>query len=155
MTTRVLMVCLGNICRSPMAQGALELAAARAGLDVAVDSAGIGGWHTGDAPDPRAIAAASRRGASILGQRARQVSPEDFHAFDLILGMEPRHLRSLEDVAPRTAIARLGLLLDYAPDLRATGVPDPYYDGPEAFDRALDLIEAGVEGLIAEIAPRG
>lgn len=142
------MVCLGNICRSPMAQGALEAHAARAGLALHVDSAGIGGWHAGAAPDPRAVAAAAARGFTIGGQRARRVATEDFHRFDRICAMDADILAALRRLRPADAGARLSLLLDHAPGLQGHPVPDPYYDGPEAFEDALRLIERGVAGLV-------
>ena len=147
---RILMVCLGNICRSPMAQGVLEARAAAAGLAVAVDSAGVGGWHQGEGPDPRAAAAAARRGYAIADQRARQVRGGDFDAFDVILGMDESNLAALERARPEAARARLALLLDHAPGAERE-IPDPYYGGADGFDRVLDLIEAGVDGLIAAL----
>ena len=148
---RVLMVCLGNICRSPMAQGALEAAARAGGLAVRVDSAGVMGWHEGAAPDARAMAAASRRGLDITGQRARAVVAQDFHACDLVLAMDARVHDALRAQRPPAARASLGLLLDYAPHLGRRDVPDPYYGGADAFDRALDLIEHGVAGLVPHL----
>lgn len=152
---RVLMVCLGNICRSPMAQGALEKAARAEGLAVAVDSAGVAGWHAGAPPDPRAVAAAAARGCAIAAQRARAVRPQDFHGFDLLLAMDAAVLEDLRRQRPPDAQAALGLLLDHAPDPCREGegrdVPDPYYEGAEAFERALDLIERGVAGLIPHL----
>lgn len=144
---RILMVCLGNICRSPMAQGALEHAAATAGLPVHVDSAGTSGWHMGDAPDPRSVAAAARRGYDIAGQRARGVMAQDFADFDLMLAMDAANLAALRRRAPADPRARIRRLL---PDM---DVPDPYYDGPAAFDQALDLIERGVAELLRELSP--
>ncbi|MGF1660228.1 MAG: low molecular weight protein-tyrosine-phosphatase [Rubrimonas sp.] len=143
----VLMVCLGNICRSPMAQGALEAEAARLGLDLHVESAGTGAWHLGAAPDPRAIAAAGARGCDIAGQRARQVAEEDFRRFDVICAMDADNLAALRHLRPSDATARLSLLLDHAAGLEGEPVPDPYYDGPAAFEEALRLIELGVAGL--------
>ena len=147
----VLMVCLGNICRSPMAQGALEAAARAGGLAVRVDSAGVMGWHEGAAPDARAMAAASRRGLDITGQRARAVVAQDFHACDLVLAMDARVHDALRAQRPPAARASLGLLLDYAPHLGRRDVPDPYYGGADAFDHALDLIEHGVAGLVPHL----
>jgi protein-tyrosine phosphatase len=141
------MVCLGNICRSPMAQGVLEHAAAARSLKLHVDSAGTSGWHMGDGPDPRAIDAAARRGYAIAGQRARGVTVEDFTAFDLMLAMDAANLTALRRRAPADATARIRRLL---PDL---DVPDPYYDGPAQFDEALDLIERGVAEVLRELAP--
>jgi protein-tyrosine phosphatase len=146
--TRILMVCLGNICRSPMAQGVMERQAAAAGLGVEVDSAGVGGWHEGEGPDRRAVAAARARGLDISAQRARQVRGGDFERFDLILAMDESNLAALERARPASARARLALLLDHAEGPERE-VPDPYYGGAQGFDRVLDLIEAGVAGVLA------
>lgn len=146
---RVLMVCLGNICRSPMAQGVMEARAAAAGLAVTVDSAGISGWHDGSPPDPRAVAAAARRGIDIAGQRARRVVPADYDRFALFCAMDRRILDSLRQRQPPGSAAQLALLMDFAPGSAGRSVPDPYYDGDEAFDAVLDLIEAAVDGLLA------
>jgi Protein-tyrosine-phosphatase len=147
------MVCLGNICRSPMAQGVLEARAAAAGLAVTADSAGVGGWHAGEPPDPRAVAAARARGYDLARQRARQVRPADFARFDHVLAMDGSNFAALERLRPADAPARLAMLLDHAPGPE-TDVPDPWYGGPDGFEHALDLIEAGVDGLLAEIARR-
>lgn len=151
--TAVLMVCLGNICRSPMAQGMLARAARREGLAIDADSAGTSGWHIGAAPDPRAVAVCSRRGADISRQRCRQVEAQDFADFDLILAMDVRNLDALSAIRPARPRAALGLLLDFAPPpLQGVEVPDPYFDGIAAFDRTLDMIAAGVEGLMRHLA---
>jgi protein-tyrosine phosphatase len=149
---RVLMVCLGNICRSPMAQGVLEARAAAAGLDVTVDSAGTGGWHVGDAPDHRAVEAAARRGIDITGQRARQVRVADFADFDLICAMDDANLEHLRAMAPPDATARVTRLMDHAAEGAPRVVPDPYYGGRREYEQALDLIEEGVEGLVAAMS---
>ncbi len=146
MTTRILYVCLGNICRSPTAEGVLR---ARAPKDWVIDSAGTGGWHVGDPPDPRAVAEAARRGIDIRGLRARQVTAEDFHHFDHILAMDRSNLDALRRLRPADAQADLRLCLDDAPGLGTRDVPDPYYDG--GFARAYALIEAAADGLIARL----
>ena len=153
MTVRVLMVCLGNICRSPLAQGVIERAVADAGIAVEADSAGVGGWHRGEPPDPRAQAAAAARGLDISGQRARQTRQADFEDFDLILAMDESNLAALERARPEGARARLALLLDHAPGPERE-VPDPYYGGADGFGRVVDLIEAGVAGLLEDLASR-
>ena len=153
MTVRVLMVCLGNICRSPLAQGVIERAVADAGIAVEADSAGVGGWHRGEPPDPRAQAAAAARGLDISGQRARQTRQADFEDFDLILAMDESNLAALERARPEGARARLALLLDHAPGSERE-VPDPYYGGADGFERVVDLIEAGVAGLLEDLASR-
>lgn len=148
---RVLMVCLGNICRSPLAQGALEAAASAAGLELTVDSAGTSNWHVGSPPDARAVAAAKARGIEIAGQRARQIEPADFTRFDLVCAMDSDNLSALRALPPPGAPARFALLLDFAPQAVLRGIPDPYDDGPEAFEAVLDLIEQGVAGLVAAL----
>jgi protein-tyrosine phosphatase len=145
---RVLMVCLGNICRSPMAQGALEGAARRVGLAIEVDSAGTGGWHVGAAPDPRAVAAAARRGYDISDQRARRATPEDLGRFDHVLAMDASNLRALLALRRSGSAARLTRLRDL---VGGGDVPDPYHGGPEDFERALDLIETAAAALAGEL----
>jgi protein-tyrosine phosphatase len=142
--TRVLFVCLGNICRSPTAEGVFRAIAAQAGLDVAVDSAGTGSWHVGAPPDPRAIAAAAARGYDIGGLRARQVTAKDFARFDLIVAMDRQNRADLERLRPSGSATPLRLMLDYAGRPGAE-VPDPYLEG--GFDRVIDLIEAASHGL--------
>ena len=141
---RVLCVCLGNICRSPMAEGVLRAKAALAGLDVDVDSAGTGGWHVGNPPDARGLQAALARGYDNRDQRARQVSAEDFHAFDLILGMDRANVRDLEKLRPHGAKAQIRL---FHPD--GLDVPDPYYGGQDGFDVVLDMIEHASDSLLS------
>jgi protein-tyrosine phosphatase len=149
----VLFVCLGNICRSPMAEGVFRGVAERAGLSMRVraDSAGIGDWHIGQPPDPRAVNAAKRRGYDLSAIRGRQVEVADFSRFGWILAMDESNLKALEEMKPAEFEGRLGLLLDYAPQLGLREIPDPYYGGPEGFDRVLDLVEPATNGLIAEI----
>lgn len=150
---RVLCVCLGNICRSPMAEAVLRALAAREspGLITMVDSAGTAGYHVGEPPDPRSIAAARRRGYDLSSLRARQVSAADFHRFDLLLAMDRDNLEALERARPRGASARIDLFLAYAADLGIDEVPDPYYGPPDGFDRVLDLVERGARSLLAAL----
>ncbi len=143
----VLAVCLGNICRSPAAEAVLRARAEAAGAALAVDSAGIGGWHAGEPPDRRMQAAARARGLDLSGQRARQVAAADFARFDLILAMDRSNLAALERLAPRGARARTTLILAEA-GLGAGEVPDPYYGGDDGFARVLDLLEAAAARLI-------
>jgi protein-tyrosine phosphatase len=152
----VLLVCLGNICRSPTAEGVLRKMLADAGLDgrVHVDSAGTTGYHEGAPPDARAVAAARVRGFDLSGIRARRLVPEDFERFDLILAMDEENLGDLRDVAPDGARARLGLLLDYAAGQRGRAVPDPYYGGRNGFERVLDLVTEACAGLVDELRRR-
>ncbi len=144
---RILVVCLGNICRSPTAEVVLRDAVERAGLAdrVTIDSAGTGDWHIGNPPDPRAIAHAARRGYDLTTLRARQVSTGDFGRFDWILAMDASVLATLEALRPPAFTGRLALFLD-------TGdVPDPYTAGPEGFEHALDLIEHASAALAAKL----
>lgn len=145
----VLFVCLGNICRSPLAEGALRDAAARAGLAVMVDSAGTGDWHVGAAPDPRAQAAARRHGIDISGLRARQVRPEDFRRFDHVLALDTRNLRDLAAIAPADATARLALLMDLVPGREGSSVADPYYGTDRDFDETWEDVSAAARALVA------
>ncbi len=148
----VLFLCLGNICRSPMAQGLAEAEAARRGLALLCDSAGTGDWHVGHPPDPRARAEAARLGCDISGQRARQVRASDFHRFDLIVAMDAMNLRDLEALRPPGSRARLVRLMDFAPHAGVADVPDPWTGGPAEFEQASRLIRDGVAGLLDHLA---
>lgn len=164
--SRILVVCLGNICRSPTAEGVLRGIAARefAGLPLFVDSAGTADYHVGEPPDRRTIAAARRRGYDLASLRARRVARSDFENFDYVLGMDHANLAQLEslgrgvtrrlDAAGSSAGARLGLFMEFAPELGVDEVPDPYYGGIEDFERVLDLCEAGARGLLRKLAAR-
>jgi protein-tyrosine phosphatase len=153
-TTRILFVCLGNICRSPMAEGVFRRVAEEEGLldHFAIDSAGLGNWHVGQAPDHRAQAAVSARGVDISSQRARQVAPEDFGNYDLLLVMDAANYAELRRRAPAEARAKIHRFLDFAPEAGTKDVPDPFFGGTEGFDHALDLIEAAARGLLAALA---
>jgi protein-tyrosine phosphatase len=150
---RILFVCLGNICRSPTAEGVLRhLAATEAlQLDLEVDSAGTADYHIGAAPDVRSQRAAQRRGIDLSGLRARQVQIDDFQRFDLILAMDRQNLRDLEALQPKGSKATLRLFLEYAPRGSSLEVPDPYYGGPAGFEQVLDLTTRAARGLIAEL----
>lgn len=148
----VLFVCLGNICRSPMAEGAFRAEAVRLGLDVIADSAGTGGWHKGDPPDPRAIAAARRKGVDIGGLRARQVTAEDFRRFTYILALDHDNLKNLRALRPADGTAKLGLLLDHAEGFAGKAVADPYYGDDAGFDVTWDEVSAAVKGLARKLA---
>ncbi|MFQ5774824.1 MAG: low molecular weight protein-tyrosine-phosphatase [Kiloniellaceae bacterium] len=156
-TARVLFVCTGNICRSPTAEAVLRKMAADAGLAgrIECDSAGTHAWHAGLAPDPRAVRAGAERGYELVSLRARRLSEDDFRAFDLIIAMDRGHDSHLEARRPADgAAAGVRLLLDFAPEAAAAhagDVPDPYHGGPADFEHALDLIEAGVRGLLAAL----
>ncbi len=130
----VLFVCMGNICRSPLAEGAFCAEAERLGLDILADSAGTGGWHAGASPDARAIAVAGRNGVDISGQRARQVRAEDFRTFTHIYALDHDNLRGLLNVAPADATAEVGLLLDLVEGHAGRGVIDPYYGNDAGFE---------------------
>ncbi len=150
---RILFVCLGNICRSPTAEGVLRDLAGKAvpPLQVKIDSAGTAGYHIGAAPDLRSQNAALRRGIDIGDLRARRISRGDFTAFDLILAMDRDNLRDLEATCPSHARAKLRLFLDYAPQTGRTEIPDPYYGGAADFELVLDLCAAAARGLIAKL----
>ena len=153
---KVLFVCLGNICRSPMAEGAFRAKVAAAGLRdaIEIDSAGTGAWHVGEPPDARAEAAAAQRGYALGHLRARQVGAADFTRFDYLLAMDRSNLDELVRLAPARAAARLSLFLDFAPQLPIREVPDPYFGGDQGFEAVLDMIEAASDGLLAEVTRR-
>jgi protein-tyrosine phosphatase len=153
----VLFVCLGNICRSPTAEGVFRALCEREGLGdaVRIESAGTGAYHIGNPPDPRAQAAAKRRGIDLSGQRARQVTRADFDVFDYVLAMDGSNLADLRRVCPPDRHGRLRLFLDFAPDAPVREVPDPYYGEGDGFESVLDLIEAAGVGLLADIRARG
>jgi len=143
MTVRVLFVCLGNICRSPLAEAAFRAEAERVGLNAEADSAGTGDWHRGERPDRRAIAAARRNGVDISHFRARQVSPEDFYRFDHVIALDDKNLTDLGALRPAGSRASLSLLLDHVPGREGQAVADPYYGGDSHFDSTWrDVIEA-------------
>jgi protein-tyrosine phosphatase len=150
---RVLFVCSGNICRSPTAEGVFTARAVARGLagHVKADSAGTGGWHVGEAPDPRSQDCARARGVEIGHQRARQVAADDFTRFDMILAMDSGHLAKLMRAAPKGAEDRIHLFLDFAPEHGTRDVPDPYYGGGDGFERVFDMIEQAAEGLLDHI----
>jgi protein-tyrosine phosphatase len=148
--SRILFVCLGNICRSPAAEAAARAKALARGLDLHLDSAGTGGWHVGEPPDARMQAAARRRGFDLSALRARQVAREDFFSFDLIFGMDQRNCADLLAMRPPGA-APVELFLARS-RFGARDTPDPYYGDAAAFERALDLIEAGADDLVNYLA---
>jgi len=153
MSKRILFVCLGNICRSPTAEGVLRALAARdfPRVPVHVDSAGTANYHVGEPPDRRTIAAARDRGYDLSMLRARQVSLADLAGFDYVLAMERANLAALKRLAGATR-AHLGLFLEFAADCDTDEVPDPYYGGVEDFQRVVDLCEAGARGLLQHIS---
>lgn len=154
MSRRVLFVCLGNICRSPTAAAVFRDLLAREApeLGIEVDSAGTHDYHGGSPPDPRAIAAAARRGIDMRMLRARAVRPDDFARFDLLLAMDEQNLRRLREMAPESSLReRVRLLLEFAPASNRREVPDPYYGGPAGFEDVLDLVEEAGRGLLAAL----
>ncbi len=144
----ILFVCLGNICRSPLAEAALREAARRRGLDLTVDSAGTGNWHAGEPPDPRAVAVAARHGVDISGLRARQVTPGDFTRFDHIIALDHDNLENLRRLAPADTTARLSLLLDHVPGREGDAVADPWFGAAEGFDVTWAEVTAAADGLL-------
>ena len=150
--TRVLFVCTGNICRSPTAEGVARTMAARMGLADAFtfDSAGTTGYHSGEAPDPRAVAVARARGYDLSKLRARRFSKRDFDEFDWLLAMDGEHLDIMRELAPDDARSRVRLFLDFHPQQRGD-VPDPYYGGKDGFEHGLDLVEQTAERLLIDL----
>lgn len=151
----VLFVCLGNICRSPLAEGAFRAEAERLGLDVVVDSAGTGGWHAGDPPDRRSVAVARRNGVDISGQRARKVTKDDFRAFTHIYALDHDNLEGLRAIAPRDATAEVGLLLDLVPGHQGRAVADPYYGDDAGFDVTWRDVVMAAEALARRLVEEG
>lgn len=154
--TKVLMVCLGNICRSPTAQGVFEAMVKARGLsaEVHVDSAGTSAWHIGEQPDPRSQRAAMARGYDLSDQRARQVDEQDFEHFDYILAMDRQNLHHLEIMKPVGFGGHLGLFLAFGDADSEVEVPDPYHGGEAGFEHVIDLIEAASSGLLSHIIER-
>lgn len=161
--TRILFVCLGNICRSPTAEAVFRARAEQTGIlsRLQLDSCGTGDWHVGKAPDSRAQRAAATRGYDLSALRARQLDPSDFDRFDYILAMDAANLRDIialqaassESASPESnaSSVHIGRFLDYAPNQCHADVPDPYYGGDKGFDDVLDLIEAASDGLLAQL----
>lgn len=147
---RILFVCMGNICRSPMAQGVFEKLLSQHGLSdqVLVESAGTHAYHLGKMPDERAIRAARERGIDIAHLRARQVEPGDFEEYDLVVVMDEQNYDTLLFTSARRHQHKLKFLLDYAPHLKTRNLPDPYYGTDIGFDRVMDMIEDACEGLL-------
>ncbi|WP_225204951.1 low molecular weight protein-tyrosine-phosphatase [Novosphingobium huizhouense] len=154
MQPRILFVCLGNICRSPMAEAALRARAVAAGIALTIDSAGTGSWHVGNPPDPRAQAEALRHGIDISAYRARQVREEDFRTFDTIYALDPYNLRDLHAVAPRRPLAKVALLMDLVPGRAGTAVIDPFYGDEHDFAAAWDDVDAAAAQIVAQFSRR-
>ena len=152
MTLKVLFVCLGNICRSPLAEAAFRAEAQRVGLAAEADSAGTGGWHRGEPPDRRAIAAARRNGVDISHLRARQVGAGDFERFDHILALDADNLADLRALRPAGSRASLSLLLDHVPGREGEAVADPYYGGDSHFETTWRDVAAAARALADRLA---
>ncbi|MEW6353641.1 MAG: low molecular weight protein-tyrosine-phosphatase [Pseudomonadota bacterium] len=150
---RVLFVCMGNICRSPTAQGVFSALLEREGLQdvIEVDSAGTHSYHIGNPPDRRAQAGALRRGIDLSGLRARRVEKRDFEQFDYVLAMDQENYRHLEALCHNDHRHKLRLFMEFAPHLNETEVPDPYYGGASGFERVLDMVEEAAQGLLEHI----
>lgn len=146
----VLFVCTGNICRSPTAEGVFRAYVEKRGLRdyFHIDSAGTGGWHIGNGPDPRSVATALARGIDIAALRARQLEVDDFTRFHHLIALDNTHLDFMTRMKPTNAIARLSLLMAHEPSGQWVDVPDPYYGGQKDFDHAYDLIARGAQGLL-------
>lgn len=151
MIANILFVCLGNICRSPLAEAAMRQAVARRGLEICVDSAGTGDWHVGKAPDRRAQQVALRSGTDISGYRARQVCAEDFHSFTHIIALDRSNLQDLMLIRPEGARAELSLLLDHVPGRAGESVSDPYFGEDAGFETTWADVTAGTEALLSAI----
>ena len=150
---KLLVVCLGNICRSPLAEGALRSRVAASPLAgrVEVDSAGTGGWHAGDAPDPRAIACARGHGVDISGQRARQLRASDFSEFDWLLCADEQNLRDVLRLAPAASRPRVALLMEWAGVATGAAIPDPYTGGPGEFEQVWRLVDSAAQAVVARL----
>ena len=149
----VLFVCTGNICRSPTAEGVFRKLVADAGLSGAIvaDSAGTHAYHAGEAPDPRAQRAAARRGYDLSGLCARRVERADFERFDLVVAMDLEHFEILSGLAGAAGAAKLKMMMSFASRFEEKDVPDPYYGGPQDFERVLDMLEDAARGLLESI----
>jgi protein-tyrosine phosphatase len=154
---KVLFVCMGNICRSPTAEGVFRQRVREAGLEqrIMIDSAGTHDYHIGKPPDRRAQAAAAGRGYDLSGLRGRQVEKRDFEEFDYILAMDTENLVNLNRIKPPQHKARVGLFSEYGQHSGAREVPDPYYGGDQGFEQVLDMVETAAAGLLAEITRDG
>ncbi len=152
----VVFVCMGNICRSPTAEAVFRRYVENAGLagHILIDSAGTHDYHIGDAPDLRAQRAAQQRGYDMSSLRGRQVGEVDFHRFDYVLAMDKANLAILQRLAPPAGDAQVRLFLEYARHHGEREVPDPYYGGPDGFERVLDMVEDASDGLLQHIRQR-
>lgn len=148
MATKILLVCMGNICRSPMAEGLVRHRAGELALNIGTDSAGTIDHHAGEAPDPRAQRCMAAHGMDISDLRARRIVPGDFHAHDLLLAMDRDNLEGLLRIAPdRNLTHKAKLMMSYAPDL-PDEVPDPWYGGPADFERVFQMLDLATTNLL-------
>ena len=147
----VLFVCTGNICRSPTAEAIFRKLATDAGMAVTADSAGTHGYHIGEPPDSRAQKAAAKRGYDLSALRARTIEGADFQRFDLILAMDEEHHAILSRIVGSSADHKLKLMMSYAQRFKEREVPDPYYGGPQGFERVLDMLEDAARGLLESL----
>lgn len=144
---KILMVCLGNICRSPLAQGIMAEKIRKNDLDWTVDSAGTGNWHVGEQPDPRSVQTARRYGLDISDQRARQLRPQDLREFDLILAMDTSNYRHILEIAPEGTAHKVEMILNYVHPGRNQSVPDPYWND-DGFEDVYQLLDQATDRLI-------
>lgn len=152
---RILLVCLGNICRSPMAEGVLRHLAQERGIGIVTDSAGTGDYHVGEAPDRRAQAAMRKQGMEIGDLRARQFTTADYDRFDLLLAMDADNLRNMQRLAPSAEHAsKAMLIMDHAPEHPLREVPDPYFGGDEGFDEVFSMLMDACNRLLDDLAKR-
>lgn len=151
MSASVLFVCLGNICRSPMAEAALRAEAERARISIEVDSAGTGDWHVGRPPDPRAQAVALRNGFDMSGYSGRQVTVQDFHRFDFIFALDSENLANLRRLQPAAGKAELRLLMDLVPGREGTDVTDPYFGDAAGFDVTWDDVTRAARAIVQRL----
>ena len=149
---KILLVCLGNICRSPMAEGILRDMIQKENLPWTTDSAGTGDYHVGEAPDKRAQKAMKDREKDISDLRARQIRPSDFEEFDLLLAMDASNLKNMRAIAPNDELAKKArLIMDHAPEHELREVPDPYFGGDEGFVEVHDMLTIACSNLIADV----
>ncbi len=153
---KVLFVCMGNICRSPTAEGVFANIVERQGLNdiIEIDSAGTHAYHIGNPPDPRSQECALQRGIDLSSLRARRVNKQDFNEYDYILAMDKDNYSELEEICPDELLEKLKLFMDFAPHLSNKEVPDPYYGGSNGFERVFDMVEEAAQGLLRDIQKR-
>ncbi|WP_435417785.1 low molecular weight protein-tyrosine-phosphatase [Parerythrobacter aurantius] len=148
----VLFVCLGNICRSPLAEAAFRKAAEEAGLDAEADSAGTAAYHVGEPPDPRSIATAARYGIDIAHYRGRQIEPADFERFTHILALDHSNLANIRRIAPDGHSAHVALVMDMVPVREGAAVADPYYEGEEQFEYTWEDVWRAAQALVTRLS---